>query len=189
MSKRGRSLFPPNEHSMNRCVFFLAQLPQPSAGELFVFVTCVFAILGGWLVILKIQVARKQLAAPAGSTHRDLVQPLVVKEAEVYVKVPEFQKQISDLRDEMDHRFEAHEEIFRSRFHKLDNDLNSIKLEVKTGSEDADEQFRSIAGKLGELKGTSEQTNALAIRTDQAMRNLPNNLADQIAKAVGGKRA
>ena len=177
----------------------IAQLPDPSSyvamGWL---IAAMIALGGGYLLYLNIMVARKKLAAPALPTGQQ-PQPFVVKEAEVYVKMPEFENALKDvkqeikdvegrLNDKVDENKEHSEKIFRDRFHKIDEELHSIGLNAKNAGELATEQFQNIEGRLGELKSTTEHTNALAVRTDQRVQKMAEDLPDKIANAVNRGR-
>lgn len=137
---------------------------------------------------LSVQLNKKRLAEPAPTNHRELAQPLEVKQADVYVRVPEFNEKLVAMKTEMDGKFAHTEEVFRTRFHKLDEDLNDIKIAAQNGRDTATEQFKDIEGQIGGLKSTADHTNALAIRTDQAVRALASELPKQIADALHNRR-
>lgn len=173
----------------------VAQLPDPNSyvamGWL---LTAALVVGGGYLTILKIQVARKQLAAPPLPTGQQ-PQPFVTKRAEEYVLKPELEKAVGELKEaitdvegRVDKKLEHTEGVVRDRFHKLDNDLQGIQAEAQNGRELATEQFQNIEGRLGELKATSEHTNALAIRTDQCVRQVAQELPEKIANALSRSR-
>jgi|GEM_PF-4395077 len=164
-----------------------------SPSEVYVFLALVLTALGVWKLWLGIQVDRKKLsAAPATGAQP---QPFLTKRAEEYVLKPELEKAVKELKAEIgqvegriDEKLVHNETIFRDRFHKLDNDLEGISTMAQNNSEIATEQFQKIEGRLGELKSTSEHTNAMAIRTDQSVRKLAEDLPDKIAAAVNRGR-
>lgn len=168
----------------------IAQLPDPSSYVSMGWVIAVLLALGGgYLLILNIQVRRKQLAAvpPTGAQP----QPFVVQEAEVFVKTDDFTKKVAELKEEiaavegrLDEKLDTNQSIFRDRFHKLDEELHSIGINARNAGELATEQFQNIEGRLGELKATTEHTNALAIRTDQRVQKMAEDLPDKIANAI-----
>jgi hypothetical protein len=57
-----------------------------------------------------------------------------------------------------------------------------VAAEAKEGREVATEQFQKIEGQLGELRSTAAHTNALAIRTDQAVREIPEKIATAVSR-------
>jgi hypothetical protein len=158
----------------------IAQLPNPSSYVAMGWVlTALIALGGGYFLVLRIVLAHKQLKAPPLPTGQQ-PQPFVVQEAEVFVKMPDFNQKVAELSEEivevekrLDKKFEKTESIFRDRFHKLDSDLEGISKMAQNNSEIATEQFQKIEGRLGELKSTTEHTNAMAIRTDQASPRWP----------------
>jgi hypothetical protein len=169
----------------------IAQLPDPSSFVAMGWViTVLFSIGGGYLLILNIQVARRKLATPALPSG-GVVQPLVVQEAEVFVKDPDFKKTVAGLKEEIaaveeriDGKFTENQTIFRDRFHKLDNDLAAIKHAAEEGREVATEQFQKIEGRLGKLDATAEHNTSLAIRTDQRVAKMAEDLPEKIANAI-----
>jgi len=173
----------------------IAQLPNPSSFVAMGWVlTAIIALItgvgGSYLVYLNILVAKKKLAAPPLPTGQQ-PQPFVVKEAEIYVKTPDFDKTVAELKEEigavegrLDEKLAHNETIFRERFHSLDEELNSISINARNLGEKAGEEFKKIEGKLGELKSTSQHITALAVRTDQSVRKLAEDLPDKIASAI-----
>jgi hypothetical protein len=173
----------------------IADFPTPSAVEFWSVLGVALFAMAAYKLFLDIQVDRKKLAAPAPTNQRDVQQPLIVKGEAVFITEPLFNQKITELqeldrqlRTEMDGRFEHTEAVFRDRFHKLDNDLNAINLEARHGRDIATEQFQKIEGRIGELKSTTEHTNALAIRTDHAVRQLAADLPKEIANAVRSRK-
>ena len=82
------------------------------------------AIASGYLVILKILVARKTLSSSVVTGIQP--QPFVVKEAEVYVKMPDYTKridelnrEIADLEQRLDEKMDRNQLLLRERLHKL----------------------------------------------------------------------
>ncbi len=165
-----------------------------SPAEVYVFLACVLSALGVWKLALGIQVDRKKLASPPLPTGQQ-PQPFLTKRHEDYVLKPELDKAIGGLKQEIgdvegriDKKLDNTERIIRDRHHKLDNDLNAIKLEATEGRECATEQFQKVEGRLGELKATSEHTNALAVRTDQRVAKMAEDLPEKIAASLARGR-
>jgi hypothetical protein len=173
----------------------IAQLPDPSSyvamgWVLTVIVALVTGLGGSYLVYLNIQVAKKKLAAPPLPTGQQ-PQPFKVEQVKEYVLKPELEKAVADLtgqisgvKREFEKKFTHTEVIFRDRFHKLDSDLEGIAKTAQNNSELATEQFQNIEGRLGELKSTTEHTNAMAVRTDQRVAKMAEDLPDKIANAI-----
>ncbi len=164
-----------------------------SPAEVYVFLACVLSVLGVWKLGLGIQVDRKKLASPPLPTGQQ-PQPFLTKRHEDYVLKPELDKAIAGLKQEIgdvesriDKKLDNTERIIRDRHHKLDNDLNVMKLEATEGRECATEQFQKVEGRLGELKATTEHTNAQAVRTQQSVERLNETLPEKIANAVRRK--
>jgi hypothetical protein len=160
-----------------------------SPSEVYVFLALILAALGVWKLLLGIQVDRKKLAAAPASGAQP--QPFVTKRAEEFVLKPELEKAVADLtgkitgvKSDIDKKFTHTEGVFRDRFHKLDNDLEGIAKTALNNSEVATEQFQKIEGRLGELKATTEHTNALGIRTEQRVAKMAEDLPERIANAI-----
>src|SRR4051812_11676615 len=176
-----------------KCATYLAQsLPSPTGVQLVVFASCALTLLGAYLLILRITNERaKKLQNETGQPERRTVlpSPLLTKQVDDdYVTwsqlkpmmskaEAELEKKLESHQRDVDKRFDKQDQYLSDKFHKLDDDLNGITVEAKNGREIATEQFQKIEGQLGELRSTSSHTNALAIRTDQAVREIPDKIA------------
>lgn len=153
-------------------------------------ITVLLGISGGYLMLLKIAVARKELAAgpiPSGLQPQPFITQLAdvfVKEPILELKIAEVKKEISEVEVRIEKKLLHNEAVFRERFLKIDNDLEGISKEALNGRTIATEQFQKIEGRLGKIDGVLEHANAAAVRTDQAVRNLIDDLPQKIASAL-----
>lgn len=172
-----------------QCMTLLALDPPPSGTWETIRVLIWIIGVGG--VIIGVLVGLKRLRAPDEEKRRVLPSPLITKSADEFVSVRDFQAQVrrrdgdlSDMEKRLEKRIDEHEKLVRGRLHDISNAVHGVALEAKEGREVATEQFQKIEGRLGEMKSTTEHTNALAIRTDQRVAKMAEDLPEKIANAV-----
>jgi uncharacterized FlaG/YvyC family protein len=171
-------------------MIILAQsFPQPTAGEFWAFLICVIFVAGMVALYFRIKADRKKANESDEPRRTILPSPLSVRTHEDFVTIPAFMeqnkrrdKELKDMEERLEKRIDSHETVVRDRLHKISGEVHAATLEAKEGREIATEQFQNIEGRLGELKSTTEHTNALAIRTDQAVREIPEKIAAAVAR-------
>lgn len=148
-----------------------------SPEQIYVFLAIVLSALGVYKLVLSIQVDRKKIATPPSNLNNP--QPFVVKEAEVFVKTPDFNKKVSELKTEIgevekriEGKLDKNLEMFRERFHKLSEDLGSISLNAQDLGETSRKEFQRIEGQFGALKATAEHLIASGTQTNQKLDRL-----------------
>lgn len=173
----------------------LAQSLQPTPAQVWSLVVLVLFVAGGVALYYRIKADRRKANESHEPKRTILPMPLVTKAEDPPVLMSAFvaqnerrDKELIDMEQRIERRIDAHEGLVRERLHKLSGEVNNATLEAKNGREIATEQFQNIEGRLGELKSTTEHTNALAIRTDQRVAKIAEDLPDKIAAALNRGR-
>jgi hypothetical protein len=178
-----------------RCELFLAQFPQPTAGQFWTFAGCVALVACGVALYYKIKADRRSANASDEPKRTILPSPLTVKTATEFVTVPAFAEQVQrrnlelkEMEGRIEKRMDDHEKTVRERFHKLSDEVNAATLEAKNGREIATEQFQAIEGRLGEVKSSLQHIVRTQDRTDRQLENLPETIAKAIDRAKPNRR-
>ena len=187
-----------------QCTILLAQeLPDPknwtTLAWLAVALLTLFTMGGGaHLLYLRIQnEKRKKREAETGTgeQRRILPSPIVTRADDPPVCTSVFEEEIAriekDLKERMEKsekelntKLEKHQTYVHQRFHDVLGEVGAVSLKLDARETEANQQFKAVEGKLGELKATSQHTNALAIRTQETVQRLTENLPGLIRAAV-----
>lgn len=174
----------------------LAQsFPQPTAGELWSFVIVVLFLAGIVALYYRIKADRRKANESDEPRRTILPTPLVTREEDPPVLVSAFvaeqrrrDQELKEMEARIEQKLGKHEKYVHDRFHDVIEEVNHVAIEAKNGREIATEQFQNIEGRLGELKSTTEHTNAMAIRTDQRVAKMAEDLPDKIAASLNRGR-
>jgi hypothetical protein len=178
---------------MDKCTaLLLAQFPNPSATEFWTFIISALFLAAIYYLGLRIQNERRKSREAEGNNggerRRILPDPLRIDNVKVYVEEPIFKESIKmlreDLRREFEEKFLKHDKYVHEKFHDLANGVHDIATSHQEWRETAIDNFQQIEGKLGELKATAQHNTALAIRTDESVKRLNENLPGIVTAAV-----
>jgi hypothetical protein len=173
----------------------IAQFLQPGATQFWIFLGCIFTLVGGAYAILRLRNEWRKSHESDEPKRRLLPSPIITRQEDPPVLASAFGEQnrrrdqeLKEMEARIEKRIDTHEVLVRKRLHELSDSMNDVAVEAKNGREIATEQFQKIEGRLGELRSTTEHTNALSIRTDQRVQKMAEDLPDKIASALNRGR-